>query len=204
MYWNKFWGRIRPATFAVIVLALSGCSVLKKQDDLAGAAVIDPAVQLKQQLENDYQAALELHREGDRDDARRAYQAILEQDATLSSPRYNLARLSLEAGDQDEAQRQLKMILDQKPGHKQANNLMGVILREKGQFSEAEAHYRAALATDPDFAPALRNLAILLDLYQGRWPEALALYEQYQALQSGADPKVKDWIFDLKRRMGEP
>ncbi|TNC81759.1 MAG: hypothetical protein C9356_07860 [Oleiphilus sp.] len=190
-------------TVTAALLGLIACSALDKQGQTEAEAIPDPAVQKQQQLANDYQAALAQHKEGEVEAARRAYEALLAQDPGLTSPRYNLAQLSLEAGDEEDARQQLEQLLALEPGHKQGHNLMGVLLREKGRFAEAEEHYRAAIASDPDYAPAVRNLAILLDLYQGRLQEALPLYEHYQALRGETDPRVKDWIFDLKRRLGE-
>ena len=68
-------------------------------------------------------------------------------------------------------------------------------------FEASEAFYRQSLAADPSYLPAIRNLAILLDLYLGRLQEALPLYEQYQSMLDKPDSQVKDWIFDLKRRL---
>lgn len=82
-----------------------------------------------------------------------------------------------------------------------AFNYLGLVSREQGQFEQAEGFYRKALALDAEHRIALRNLAILLDLYLGRLPEALPLYEKYQSLLEEPDPQVKDWIFDLKNRL---
>lgn len=80
-------------------------------------------------------------------------------------------------------------------------NQLGLIARNGGHFEEAEAYYQDALKLDKENSSVIKNLAILLDLYRGRLPEALALYEQYQALQGDNDPHVKDWIYDLKNRL---
>ena len=82
-----------------------------------------------------------------------------------------------------------------------ALNYLGLVSREQGNFTKAEKCYRDALAIDDDDPTALRNLAILLDLYLGKVEEALPLYEQYQSLLDEPDPQVKDWIFDLKSRL---
>tara|TARA_R110001592_G_scaffold52649_9_gene161301 strand:+ start:7422 stop:8159 length:738 start_codon:yes stop_codon:yes gene_type:complete len=80
-------------------------------------------------------------------------------------------------------------------------NQLGLIERQQGNFDQAEAYYRKALALDSDQATSLKNLAILLDLYRGKLAEALALYEQYQGIVGDSDPKIKDWIYDLKNRL---
>jgi Tfp pilus assembly protein PilF len=89
-----------------------------------------------------------------------------------------------------------------------AYNQLGLITRQQGQFDQAEAYYRQALALDAESLITLKNLAILLDLYKGKLAEALVLYEQYQSKIGGSgsdskitDPKIKDWIYDLKNRL---
>ena len=73
--------------------------------------------------------------------------------------------------------------------------------RQEGDFGQAEDYYRRALTAAPDHLPSLRNLGILLDLYQGQHREALRLYEQYQALLPEPDPMVAQWVADLKNRL---
>lgn len=85
-------------------------------------------------------------------------------------------------------------------------NQLGLIDRKQGQFDQAEAYYRQALALNPTNPITIKNLAILLDLYKGKLVEALALYEQYQSIIEHSDPqitdpKIKDWIYDLKNRL---
>jgi lipoprotein NlpI len=57
--------------------------------------------------------------------------------------------------------------------------------------------------TDPTFADAERNLAILLDLYLADPAAALPHYERYQTLTSGADTEVAGWVKELKARLGQ-
>ena len=85
-------------------------------------------------------------------------------------------------------------------------NQLGLIERQQGNFDQAESYYRQALALEPDNPATIKNLAILLDLYRGKLAEALAFYVQYQAIVDGpdsqiSDPKIKDWIYDLKNRL---
>ena len=80
-------------------------------------------------------------------------------------------------------------------------NQLGLIERQQGHFDKAEQFYKQALNLNNEHPVSLKNLAILLDLYRGKLSEALALYEQYQRLVGDFDPKIKDWIFDLKNRI---
>jgi tetratricopeptide (TPR) repeat protein len=50
---------------------------------------------------------------------------------------------------------------------------MGDLAAVRGRYEEAEAHYRAALARNPQSPSALNNLAWLLALHDGKGAEAL-------------------------------
>jgi tetratricopeptide (TPR) repeat protein len=54
----------------------------------------------------------------------------------------------------------LQQILDRSPNDLKARNLMGIALSATGRREEANQHFKQALALDPQFVPALKNLAI--------------------------------------------
>lgn len=89
------------------------------------------------------------------------------------------------------------------PMHPAANNRLGMLLREAGDFDAAEAAYRRAIDADPGYRLAWYNLGILLDLYRGRRAEALTAYETFQSLGDEPDAEVGRWIIDLRRRLGD-
>ncbi len=80
-------------------------------------------------------------------------------------------------------------------------NQLGVQSRMAGRFAEAQAAYERALALDPNFADAERNLAILQDLYLDNPAAALPHYERYQLITQGADKEVSAWLVELKTRL---
>jgi len=80
-------------------------------------------------------------------------------------------------------------------------NKLGVEKRKAGQFADAKAAYERALALDPNFAHAERNLAILHDLYLDNPAAALPHFERYQLLTQGADKEVTAWLNELKSRL---
>ena len=86
------------------------------------------------------------------------------------------------------------------PGNAQIHNELGIAYRLTGRFAQARQSYEQALALQPQYAAAQLNLAILLDLYLGDRPAALARYESYQALVPGGDAAVGKWMVDLKNR----
>ena len=59
-----------------------------------------------------------------------------------------------------------------------------------------------AIAADANFAPAHRNLGIVLDLFLGEPERALAELERYQEL-SGEEKPVSVWIAELRQRTGK-
>nr|MBP6514944.1 tetratricopeptide repeat protein [Steroidobacteraceae bacterium] len=77
---------------------------------------------------------------------------------------------------------------------------LGIVLRNTGEFRDAETAYRAALATDPSYTPAYRNLGVLLDLYLQDPAGALEQFERHQALLPAPDPLVAAWITELRNR----
>jgi hypothetical protein len=78
-----------------------------------------------------------------------------------------------------------------------------VTLRAEGKFAPARAAYTRAVTADPNYAPAHRNLAVLLDLYQGDPAGALPEFERYKAL-TREDKPVSTWIADVRKRSGAP
>jgi tetratricopeptide (TPR) repeat protein len=78
---------------------------------------------------------------------------------------------------------------------------LGLVRRAQGKFPEARLAYQQAVAGDASYAPAHRNLGVLLDLYLNDPTAALAEMEQYQRL-SGEDKPVSGWIAELRHRTG--
>ena len=72
--------------------------------------------------------------------------------------------------------------------------------RRTGRFADAEQAYQRAVAADPAYASAYRNLGVLYDLYLQSPERALPMYLRYQELSGGADKQVAEWIKDVSRR----
>jgi Tfp pilus assembly protein PilF len=138
------------------------------------------------------------------DEAEAALEEVVAAAPELIGPRINLAILYLRAARLEEAQAALEQALALEPGSAAAETQLGIVLRKRGRFAEAEQAYLAALAADPGYANAHYNIGVLYDLYLQRPTEALAHYEQFQALSGAPDEQVAKWIADLSRRNGEP
>jgi len=192
----------RCATRLLVLLSLLwvlGCAS-KKVEPVTDAELAEQEIAAQKQRFSD---GLEALQDGDLSSARAQFQALHAQYPDLTGPLANLGYIALQEENRSAAIGYFDQVLALDANHLAALNYRGVLAREQGEFDVAEDYYRKALAVDPEYLPALRNLAILLDLYQGRLQEALALYEQYQSLLPEPDRRVKDWIFDIKNRIGE-
>jgi Flp pilus assembly protein TadD len=89
------------------------------------------------------------------------------------------------------------------PANAPALNRLGLANRKLGRLGVARGAYESAILTDPAFADAERNLAILLDLYVADPAGALPHYERYQTLTGGADTQVAGWLTELRTRLGQ-
>jgi lipoprotein NlpI len=193
----------RAAMTGLMLALLAGCaSKPEAPDPVAEMASADAAMQeAVNPYKGEFEAAVKLMQEGKVDDAKTRLLAIHKKAPNLTGPMLNLALIAAQKKQRDGAREWLDKVLTVVPNHPVALTYSGLIAREDGMFSLAEQQYRKALKAHPDYAPAIRNLAILLDMYRGKPAEALPYYERYQALQKTPDPQVNDWIFDVKQRL---
>jgi len=141
------------------------------------------------------------------DSVRRSFAALAE----LKPARYGKTEIgvnlqpvsSAQAGPEALAKSEelLKQATTLDPGNAAAWSELGVTLRQQGKFAEARAAYERSLAADADYAPAHRNLAVLLDLYLADPAAALPEMERYKAL-TAEDKPVSSWIAELRARTG--
>src|SRR6185437_16301977 len=80
---------------------------------------------------------------------------------------------------------------------------LGATQRMRGEFKDAEASYEKAIAADPNYAAAYRDLGVLTDLYLGDPERALTAFERYKEI-TGEDKPVSTWIAELRQRTGKP
>ena len=79
----------------------------------------------------------------------------------------------------------------------------GLTLRQAGKFAEARAAYERAIEANPSYAPAHRNLGVLLDLFLDDPVTAQTEFETYKTL-TGEDKPVSGWIAELRARNKVP
>lgn len=145
--------------------------------------------------------ATELLRSGRLVEAEALLLQVTDDQPELAGPWINLARVFVAQDREDDAVAALDQAVLANPGNCAARTELGVLLRRRGEFEAAEAHYLACLERQPGYEAAYLNLGILYDLYLGRLADALAAYRQYQSLAIEPDRQVDVWVVDLQRRL---
>jgi len=108
---------------------------------------------------------------------------------------YDCAVNYIQQGNLPAAIQSLTVALQQSPGDLKALNLLGIALTESGQVKAANARFQEAIALDPHFYPARKNLAIN-EFDQRRFTEAEAQFNQ--VLQAApADPIAQVYLGEI-------
>jgi Flp pilus assembly protein TadD len=150
----------------------------------------------------DFARAVELVRAGKDEEAELEFQQIATGYPQYAGALVNLGILYRKHGDLAKSDASLHSAVQRDPGNAEAFNELGVTLRLEGKFHDAADAYNQAIAAKPEFAPAYRNLAIVLDLYLADTSGALTAMEHYKELAAD-DKAVAGWIADLKQRAGK-
>lgn len=192
MNWNNAW----RAGLMLTVAALAGCATGPGPGDSreADKGAVTP------EFRSQYQQVVALM-DQDPVRARQELEQLHQVRPELTGPLLNLCILDFRDDRTEAARACFEKVLVKAPEQPDALNHLGVLARQEGAFGEAEDYYRRALTADPEHLPSIRNLGIVLDLYQGRHREALDLYQEYQALLPEPDPMVAQWVADLKNRL---
>jgi tetratricopeptide (TPR) repeat protein len=197
-------------TSTLVCTLVVGCSVLPgapdpdtgaRSMDARGQLAAEPVPDISPDVERQYQNALRLIRDSNRDAARQLLVEITRAQPELAGPWTNLGRLYAQDEDWDAARAAFSQAIAANPSNCAAHNEYGVLLRKLGEFNAALAQYQACLAIAPDHADAYYNLGILYELYLGRLEDALAAYRHYLELSPNPENKVKIWVTDLERRL---
>ncbi|AKL94652.1 response regulator receiver protein [Clostridium aceticum] len=83
---------------------------------------------------------------------------LLEEEVTTYHEMIQYAKKSILSGDYEKAREFLGKAIVKNTEAPEPHNLLGIILEFYGKVSEAQKHYRAALALEPTFSPAQQNL----------------------------------------------
>lgn len=100
-----------------------------------------------------------------------------------------LGAAQLQGRDVVGAEKSFREALRLDAGSVEAMNGLGLVLLQRNRPRDAAESFGAALKEQPDYRPALLNLATVSQQYLNNRSEALRLYRAYLALQ----PKATDW-----------
>jgi Flp pilus assembly protein TadD len=147
----------------------------------------------------DFARAVQLAKSGKDDEADLEFQQIATSYPAYPGALVNLGLLYRKHGDLGKSDQSLRAAVQRDPNDAEGWSELGVTLRQEGKFHDAADAYNHAISANPNFAPAYRNLAIVLDLYLGDTAAALTAMEHYKELAAD-DKAVAGWIADLKQR----
>ena len=151
----------------------------------------------------DFDRAVGFMRAGNTTEAELEFKQVALQFPQLSSPYVNLGILYRKTGRLDQSEAALKTAVQRNDANAVAWTELGATQRLRGEFPTAAESYEKAIADDPNFAPAYRNLGVVTDLYLGDPERALTAFEKYKEL-TGEEKPVSTWIAELRVRLGKP
>lgn len=175
-----------------LILALIGCTAPGSRSDRDSGAV------------DGFQQALADIRAGRDDEAIARLEAITARRPDLVGAQVNLAAAYARTGRPAQAWTRLTEAARHAPYDPAVLTEMGVVKRMQGEFEAALEYYQRAISADETYAPAHRNIGILLDLYLQRPQDALRHYRRYRDLSEANREMVDSWITDLERRLTAP
>ncbi len=188
-----------PAFLLVIMLA--GCASAPREHAMvpgldATAVVTETVID----VENEFQAALQLMKAEDWHAAADRLAAITAAKPQFSGPWTNLGIARNNIGDMPGAEVAFKRAIEANAGQIMAYNELGVLYRRSGRLEEAAAVYSDGLKIDPNDEDIHWNLGILYDRYLPTPARALAHYERYQQLTQSEDVLLHSWISKLRKQ----
>ena len=193
---------VRIFLMCILSLLVIGCATTapdKPPEKKQAVKKVRPPVDPKATVA--YEMALIAMRSGNTQKAEKQFKKLADDYPKFSGPHNNLGIIYYRDGKIKEAQIAFENALKINENSVVGLNYLGIISRGKGEFKQAQSFYEKALQADPGYAYAHLNYGILLELYMGKFSEALEHYKRYQELVKEEDKKVKGWIIDLGRRV---
>jgi tetratricopeptide (TPR) repeat protein len=167
------------------------------------AAGTGAAPQIPRRAIADFDRAVGMMRSGNATEAELEFKQIAVAYPQLTTPYVNLGILLRKAGQLDQSEQALQSAVERNGGSALAWTELGATQRLRGKFQDAAASYEKAIAADPNYAPAYRNLGVDSDLYLADPERALTAFERYKEL-TGEEKPVSGWIAELRQRTGKP
>jgi tetratricopeptide (TPR) repeat protein len=187
---------------AVLVAGIAGCSMFRHEPVKVQpqAAPADGGIPARVRQRFDH--AVGLMQTGNTVQAEIEFRDVVLLAPQLAAPAIDLSILYRKEGKLDEAEELLRSSASHNDSAAVWTEL-GVTQRLRGRFHDAADSYEKAIAADPSYAPAFRDLGVLTDLYLGDAGRALTAFERYKQL-TGEDKPVSNWIAELRVRTGQP
>ena len=168
---------------------------------MSGKKAVEKNTQVTQKIPENYQSAVTAAKQGDIDQAITRLNSIIKTSPVFSPAYTNLGLQYLKNKQLKEAETTFKKAIELNSSDAVAYNHIAIIMRHRGDFSDALKMYRLAIESDPEYANAHLNLGILQDMYMHELPDALQQYMRYQELTNDKDKLVAKWIIDIERRI---
>jgi Flp pilus assembly protein TadD len=169
---------------------------------VATTAALGPALNIPKppaRANAEFTRALTLMRGSDPTQAILEMQVLTQSYPDLSGPYANLGVLHRNANQLPESEAAFAKATERAPWDAQTWTEYGLTLRQAGKFTEARTAYETALKANPSYAPAHRNLGVLLDLFLDDPLTAQTELETYKQL-TGEDKPVSGWLAELRSR----
>ena len=194
----------------LLALVLVGCSSQPARKPVTTPPVIEappaPAKPLVDKGDPDqrFNEALKLMKDKQAKEAYDAFLKLAKDFPEFSGPLTDLAILQSNAKQRAPAILNFQKALKDNPQNFVAQNWLGTLQREAGDYAAAEAAYRGAIAIKADYAAAHLNLGVLYDVYLKQPQAALVEYREYQRIAGSGKLIVSAWIRDLEDRLPPP
>jgi tetratricopeptide (TPR) repeat protein len=169
----------------------------------AAAGPQGPPVAVPKRAQADFDRAVGMMRAGNMTEAELEFKQISVMYPQLSTPYVNLGLLFRKTGHLDQSEDALKNAVQRNGSSAVAWTELGATQRLRGEFQDAAASYEKAIAADPNYAAAYRNLGVVSDLYLADPERALTAFEKYKEITHEEKP-VSSWIAELRQRTGKP
>jgi tetratricopeptide (TPR) repeat protein len=186
---------------AVLVAGLGGCSLFRHQHVAVQPPPPPTDGGIPARVRQRFDHAVGLMQSGNVGQAEIEFRDVVLLAPQLAAPAVDLSILYRKEGKLDEAEELLRSS-SQHLDSAVVWTELGLTQRLRGEFRDAMASYEKAIAADPGYAPAYRNLGVVQDLYLGDPTGALTAFEHYKQL-TGEDKPVSNWIAELRVRTGQ-
>jgi len=197
---------LKPLTNLLLILnlgVLTGCAGSPTAETPATTAPATKPVDISPEITALYNSAVTSLKSGADATALAQFTTLTAKAPQLAGAYINIGLIHLKKQRYKEAEIAFNQAINANNQNAQAQNYLGVTLRELGKFDKAQQAYQQALQLDNNYAEAHLNLGILFDIYLNDLAHALEQYEKYQSLADGKDEQVSKWIADIKLRQSK-